>query len=235
MNLDLGGVYLAIVLGTIIGIIIGVNLFKVRDQIVKYKSEQLDRDLPVVDKFSPLFKFLFIALHVLLYLAAFILMPTGKAMFAALFITLSALFTLVDISIRIIPNEMVLLLLLSGIIYNIINNGMGFIKSSLLGLVLVILLFGLTSLIIYFMKGTIGVGAGDLKLAMVVGMTLGYPDIIYFLLGMAAAMLGYLGLKYYSRKIVLGQSIMGTSFPMAVQITIGFIVALFFPYIEHLI
>lgn len=226
---------MAKVLGVIIGIIIGVNIFKIKDKIVEYKCKQLGRDLPEGDKFSMVFKILFIGLHTLLYLAAFILMPLSTAIFVALFITLSALFTLVDISIRIIPNEMVLILLLLGILYNTVGNGIGFIKPSLLGLLFIIFLFGLTSLIVYFMKGTIGVGAGDIKLAMVVGIIIGYPDIIYFLLGMAVAMLAYIGFKYISKRMLMGTSIMGTSFPMAVQIAVGFIVGLFFPYIEHLI
>lgn len=222
--------YLIEIVAGILGISIGLNLFKIRDKVVEYKCEQLGRELPEEDSIPRNYKIMFVLVHTLLYIAAFRLMPIDKAIFVGLFITLATIFTLVDISIRIIPNEMVLILLLLGIIFNTVTKGFGSLKDSLLGLLLIIFLFGLTSLVVYFLRGTIGVGAGDLKLAMVAGIILGYPDVIYFLLGMAAAMLGYLALKYVSRTLI-----MGSSFPMAVQIMIGFIVGLFYPYIEHLI
>ena len=219
-----------IMIGGFLGLILGLNLFKLSEKIINYKCNQLNKELPSEDIVSKKMKNIFIIIHTLLYILGFYFIPIPQSIFVAIFITLALVITLVDISIRIIPNESVLFLLTIGVIYRIVDGGIASLKGSLLGLLLITGLFLGCGLIVYFMRGTIGVGAGDLKLAMVIAITIGYPGVIYFLFGLAIALLGYLGIKIVSRTFIIG-----TSFAMGGQILVGFILALFYPYIAHLI
>ncbi|HZX20818.1 MAG TPA: prepilin peptidase [Clostridia bacterium] len=214
------------IIGAVLGLAIGLFIFKISEEIVKYKCRKLNKEIPGPDTMSAMSGNIFILIHVLLYTTAYLIMPPAKAIFVGLFITIAMIGTIVDIYIHIIPNETVLFLLGTGVVYRIITEGMSSFKGSLLGLLLITGLFLGTGAIVYLMKGTIGVGAGDLKLAMAIALTLGYPGALYFLFGLAGAILGYLALRYKSKTLIFG-----ASFPMAGQIMTGFIVAFFFPYV----
>jgi len=214
------------IIGAVLGLLIGLFIFKISDKIIRYKCGKLDKEVPKPDIMSKMLKNVFILVHVSLYIATYLIMPLTKAIFVGLFITIAVIGTLVDIYIHIIPNETVLFLLGIGVVYRIVTEGLPSFMGSLLGLLLITGLFLGTGAIVYLMKGTIGVGAGDLKLAMAIALTLGYPGALYFLFGLAGAILGYLVLRYKSKTLVFG-----ASFPMAGQIMTGFIVAFFFPYV----
>ncbi|HZK56762.1 MAG TPA: prepilin peptidase [Clostridia bacterium] len=214
------------IIGAVLGLLIGSFIFRISDKIIRYKCEKLDKEMPESDTMSKMLKNIFILVHVSLYIATYLIMPLTKAIFVGLFVTIAVVGTIVDVYIHIIPNETVLFLLGTGVVYRIITGGISSFKGSLLGLLLVTGLFLGTGAIVYLMKGTIGVGAGDLKLAMAISIALGYPGTLYFLIGLAGAILGYLALRYMSRTLVFG-----ASFPMAGQIMTGFIIAFFFPYV----
>lgn len=214
-------------LGGLAGLLIGLYIFKISDWVIKYKSNQLSRTPASVISIFKQVKIFLVSLHTLLYIITFNLVSLPEAILIGFFITLSFVITLVDVYMGIIPNESVLIILVAGIVYRMINGGLTSFKGSLLGLGFIVLVFGITGAIVYFTRGTIGVGAGDLKLAMVAAITLGFPGTLYLLLGMAIALLGYLAIKLATRTLV-----MGSSFPMAGQIMVGFIIALFYPHIN---
>ena len=218
------------IIGCLLGIIIGLNIFKVSEKVINYKCIQLNKERPVGDIISKEIKIIFIIVHILLYTIGFFLIPVPKSIFVALFISISMVITIVDISIHIIPNESVLLLLFIGILYRLAGGGLASLKSAILGLLIISVLFLGTGLIVFLLKGTIGVGAGDLKLAMVISIILGYPGSLYFIVGLSLALLGYIGMK-----LAFKGPVMGTSFPMAGQIAVGFLIALFYPYLEFLL
>ncbi|MEY8353949.1 A24 family peptidase [Lachnospiraceae bacterium 54-53] len=133
----------------------------------------------------------------------------------------------VDALIRIIANEMLWVLLAAGLPYRIYSGGLRGLWGSAGALLLVIAVFGLTALFTFARKGTAGVGMGDVKLAMVIAVTVGWPGVFYFLAGVAAAIGIYcvIGVK-------CGWLSRGSTFPMCGQIMAGFLAALLWPSIS---
>lgn len=153
-------------------------------------------------------------------------MPLAEAFLVCVFVLIALTATVVDAQIRIIANEMVLLLLVLGIIYRIIVGGAHSLLGSLGALAFVVAIFGGAAFITKIIIKNIGIGAGDLKLAMAIAITVGYPGVFYFLGGMAAAIGGYcvtgLMLRLLTPK---------STFSMCGHIMIGFLIVLFAPYI----
>ncbi|MEA4815934.1 MAG: prepilin peptidase [Lachnospiraceae bacterium] len=90
----------------------------------------------------------------------------------------------VDIYIRIIPNEAVLLLLALGSVYQITIYGFYGLGNALITMLVVAAVF----LIIAKILGFAQIGAGDVKLASVMALTLGYPRVLDAFLIMALSM-----------------------------------------------
>lgn len=136
----------------------------------------------------------------------------------------------IDERIRIIPNELVLAIFILGIIKQILTFGIKGLVSGTLGLLATSLLFVGSAYITRLLSGSIGVGAGDIKLAMAISFFLGISGIYKFWLGIVLFLAGFviLGLKNKTLKI-------GSSFPMAMQIIGGFILVLYEPIILELI
>lgn len=56
-------------------------------------------------------------------------------------------------------------------------------------------IFFLTMAVTQALSGTRGVGAGDIKFAMVAAFIAGYPQIVLFLMGLTVSSLAYFGVK----------------------------------------
>ena len=80
--------------------------------------------------------------------------------------------SVVDISIRKIPNEILLLLIFASLLFLGINNGFSDISDRLIGIIAGVVIFLLPTLV-----GK-GAGAGDIKLAGVIGFCLGLHDML---------------------------------------------------------
>lgn len=154
------------------------------------------------------------------------LLPSDQAIFAVLICYIAAFGICVDRLIRVIANEMLWVILAAGLIYRIHIDGLRALWGSAGALLLVIAVFGMTMLFTYFRKGSPGVGMGDIKLAMVIAVTVGWPGVIYFLTGMAGA----IGI-YCIAGIKCGFLARGSTFPMCGHIMAGFLTALFWPCI----
>lgn len=150
-----------------------------------------------------------------------------KAFFALFFITVAVVVSLTDCYIHLIPNESILLLLVVGIMYRLLFDGWVGLLNALLAIGLSILIFGGSSALFFLLKKRSGLGAGDLKLVLVYSIIVGYPDLFWFLLGMAAAILFYIfiGFQRYMLR-------MTDYFPMAAHLSFGFWVAMLIPYVE---
>lgn len=154
------------------------------------------------------------------------LLPIDQAIFTVFICYIAAFGICVDRLIRIIANEMLWAILAAGVIYRIHSDGLGGLFGSAGAMVLVVVIFGLTMLFTYVRKGTAGVGMGDVKLAMIIGITVGFPGVFYFLTGMACVIGFYClaGMKY-------GFLVRDSTFPMCGHIMAGFLIALLWPYI----
>ena len=94
----------------------------------------------------------------------------------------------------------------------------------------VILTFGLAMLGTMKLKGVFGVGMGDIKLAMVIALTVGWPGVLTFLGGMAIAIIVYciVGLR---ARVLRKESF----FPMCGMIMAGLLFALYFDVLPKLL
>lgn len=128
----------------------------------------------------------------------------------------------IDQKIRIIPNELVLVVIAIGFTHQMINKGLRGVISGILALFLTAIIFFLSASITRMLSGKIGVGAGDIKLAMAISIYTGMEDIFTFLLGMVIFLIIYLIIGLYTRSIY-----MGSTFPMATQIMGGLMLTIY--------
>lgn len=156
-----------------------------------------------------------------------LLLPFDQAIFTILICYIAAFGICVDRLIRIIANEMLWVILSAGLIYRIHSGGLIGLLGSAGAMALVIVIFGLTMIFTYVRKGTAGVGMGDVKLAIIIAITVGFPGVFYFLTGMACVIGFYCvaGMKY-------GFLVRDSTFPMCGHIMAGFLIALLWPYIS---
>nr|WP_288825217.1 hypothetical protein [uncultured Clostridium sp.] len=155
------------------------------------------------------------------------LLPFDQAIFTVLISYIAAFGICVDRLIRIIANEMLWVILAAGLTYRIHSNGLPGLLGSAGALLLVIVVFGFTMMFTYARKGTAGVGMGDVKLAMIIAITVGFPGVFYFLTGMACV-IGF----YCLAGMKCGFLVRDSTFPMCGHIMAGFLIALLWPYIS---
>jgi leader peptidase (prepilin peptidase)/N-methyltransferase len=99
----------------------------------------------------------------------------------ALTVSAAVVFTIVDMRIRIIPNELVAALLCLTAAMAWLENGFAGYLGRLAGLLTALTLF----LIAMLIAGPGKVGGGDVKLAAAVGFASGFPDVLVAILAMA--------------------------------------------------
>ncbi len=131
--------------------------------------------------------------------------------------SLAILISLIDLRIRIIPNELVLAMCAAGAFYKLTLYGIGSIPPSLLMALGMMTLFSAAAGFAGFNK----VGAGDVKLAGAMGFSLGYPSVLTALAAMSAALLIYSLGGLASKKLSLK-----SSFPFAPFMMLGLAAAL---------
>ncbi|WP_242939376.1 prepilin peptidase [Tindallia magadiensis] len=161
---------------------------------------------------------------VLLVIGAYVsifLLPVGEALFSILMSVLGLLLIRIDQRIRIIPNELVLLLFIVGCMKQVMSNGIFGLGEGLIAVVATMGILIFAAFIHKFFSGAMGVGAGDIKLMMALAMILGIHQLPGLLLGISATLILYLGYLKMTAGFFLKQS-----FPMALQIMGGFMLAL---------
>jgi leader peptidase (prepilin peptidase) / N-methyltransferase len=105
-----------------------------------------------------------------------------------LLVTMAIMFTVIDMIIHIIPNEMLLVGLVLGIVFQLSTFGLKHFWIALACMVTIVVLFTIVGLIVGLNK----IGAGDVKLAGLMGLILGYPVILYAVLMMCIALITYI-------------------------------------------
>lgn len=106
---------------------------------------------------------------------------------------------LVDVQIRIIPNELLLVIIVLGLAFQAAQFGLSALFSALLCMVAMMLLFSAVAGFIGFDK----VGAGDVKLAGAMGLALSYPAIISGLAIMSAVFVLFTLAGLLTKKLTL--------------------------------
>lgn len=152
--------------------------------------------------------------------------PLSQAPFYIGFCVIAIVGTLIDTQIRMIPNELVLLLFALGLGYRLMVAGFAGLLHSLLASLITAGIFLLAAGTTFVLKKSIGVGAGDLKLAMAISFIVGLSEIYLFLFGMVASLLVYCLAGLCFRKLTVS-----STFPMCGQIMAGFVFTLFAPHL----
>lgn len=132
-------------------------------------------------------------------------------------ITLGLVVAFIDINIRIIPNELVIVMLAIGVLSQILNFGLKSIVTSLVTMAVMMVVF-------MSVAGFVGlgkVGAGDVKLAGAMGLALGYPTIISAVFVMAIVLLVFIVTGMLMKKIYLS-----TMLPLAPFMMCGYVLVL---------
>ena len=134
--------------------------------------------------------------------------------------TLAIVSMQVDQKIRIIPNEIVFSILgLAFIRQSYVNNLEGLL-SSVIAMVLIAVVFYVSTQITSTYFGQGGVGAGDVKLTIAMAAFFGSQQVLIFMMCIAAVLLTYIAYGFIFKKYT-----MKTTFPMGLQITYGFLFA----------
>lgn len=109
--------------------------------------------------------------------------------------SLAFMIAIIDFRIYIIPNELVITTLICGILFQLSYFGLRSLGVALVCMVGIVSVFLLAAALLGFNK----VGAGDIKLAGVMGLVLGYPHILTAVLAMCLGMSIFvlIGLKTY--------------------------------------
>ena len=123
----------------------------------------------------------------------------------------AAVITIVDIRIHLVPNEAVLIMSLAGLILQIGFNGM----ASLIGAVISALVVMVVFVALGSVLGFNTIGAGDVKLAGAMGLALGWPLIMYALIGMSAILLIWCLGGLITKKLKLDSMLAFAPFMMA--------------------
>lgn len=199
-----------------LGLFIGYMIPDMSIKIIKYKKKSINRvENQVLDKLINILLILFNSA------AWFYTASTADNLFVATLvciqISLGIILAFIDVKIRIIPNELILVLLALGVIFQAFNYGYEGILGAIISMVFIIIVF--TALATFMGLGK--VGAGDVKLAGAIGFALGYPSIITAMGAMAAVLLIFILIGFATKKIR-----MTTMLPLAPFLVAGYIFAL---------
>lgn len=180
---------------------------------VKYKLRKTGGTLPVDARFtSPILKLVCLLINGALWAAVGIF--TENLLHAALLAVIlldAVVITIIDIQIRLIPNEAVLIMLLTGLILQLAFYGLMAAMTALLTMAGVMLIF----VVLGTIMGLNTIGAGDVKLAGAMGLALGWPNIIYGMVGMGAILFVWCAGGLATKKLKLNSMLALAPFLMA--------------------
>ncbi len=214
----------------LLGGFLGYFIEPLSEKVITYKQKQKNKEYSRYSYNFYLGKIIDVLSGAFLFGISFYYFSLFKAILASIFALLALLGVKVDQKIRIIPNELVLIILLLGLIYQGFSRGFTGIKDGILALVVTSIIFFLAGFITKKLSGSIGVGAGDVKLAMAISAYSGISGLYDFYLGIAIFLALYILVGFKTKKLK-----MGSTFPMATQIMGGFMVVIFAESILDLI
>ena len=216
--------WIKLILGLLLGWGFGLSVPAAVRRIAVYKNEQRGQDTPADIMSDRSRKLLAVGADILLTTLVCILLAPAEAILAVCMVQVSIVCIFVDGYMHIIPNEAILVLLVLAVAYRVIAEGFASLLGSLAALGLVLAIFGGCAVYMKLRKGNTGVGAGDLKYAMVLALAFGWDNIFWFLGGTAAALIVYCGIGLYTRRLTAQ-----TSFPMCPHLSVGLYTALLLP------
>ncbi|MGJ0848072.1 leader peptidase (prepilin peptidase) / N-methyltransferase [Tissierella praeacuta DSM 18095] len=211
-----------------IGFVTGYNISTAVDKMILWKEKQNNKKYILYHVECKLDNWINGILVSLGMTLAFNYFVFYKFIFTSMMCIIAVFGARIDEKIRIIPNELVLVILVLGIINRLVTGGVKSLGGGFLALTITAGIFFLSAFITRLLSGSIGIGAGDIKLAMVLSLMLGFENVYLFLVGIVLFLTLY---------IITGFSIktmwIGSAFPMCTQIMGGCIMAMYEPIITR--
>lgn len=210
------------ILFLLLGSIISYNSPEYVNKIIRLKERKKDTEYKIYNEDSTFQRVLIIFLVSLIFFAQS-MMISRFDLAVTMFLSLVAIIAMqVDRKIRIIPNELVLIILFGSIARQIVQEGITGVVTGIMAMLIVGLIFFMAANISKAYYGHAGVGAGDIKLTMAMAAYFGTTHVFVFMLCIALVLLLYILYGFLFKKYT-----MMTTFPMGLQITYGFLFALF--------
>jgi Flp pilus assembly protein protease CpaA len=208
--------FTSIILG-VAGVIIGYKIPEISLNVMEYKKGNGNIQKYDTFLYSKLFTFLMCIVNgIIWYISSIGASNIFVSILISIQITIGLIIAYIDINIKIIPNELVLILSILGIIFQIATNGYKILISAVICMLAMMAVFTSAAGFVGFGK----VGAGDVKLAGVMGLALGYPLIITAIFIMAIVLLIFIVCGLLIKKISLA-----TMLPLAPFMISGYIAA----------
>lgn len=216
-------IYKIIILG-VLGICFGIGIHGISDSIIAYKNRKKIAKAPDFILNKKIYGIAF-TLNVLLWIYAGITLESFYlALLVSLLFTISIVISVVDLRVRLIPNELILLLICLGVLFQIGYSGWPALPMALLCMAAIGLMFAIAGRFVGFEQ----VGAGDVKLAAAMGLVIGYPNIMIALVGMTSVLLIYCLGGLFLKKLTRY-----STFPFAPFIMFGTISALAYIIVSY--
>lgn len=192
-------------------------------KLIEYKCMKRQKEVPEESRYLSLYKGA-CAIFSMLGLGACACMDSSwpaLILVAAIWMTGLVVF-LVDLQIRMIANETVIVLFVFGLCFRILTGGIHSLPNSILTALGVLVIW----MIAGFLLGSHQFGAGDVKLCVVIGFLFGYPDVIFPMFVMTATLFVFC---LYS--LILHRMTRKSIFPMGPFVIIGMLAG--FPYLLY--
>lgn len=215
--------FIKMVIYALAGVVFGWFSLPLAERIIIYKLRKKSKEVPAY-VWNAGEKRICILATVLLSVSAAYCFPAVQSIWICGFFFIVIIGTIVDYRIRIIPNELVLLVFLLGLFLNLTEGGIGRLFSSVVSCLCTFALFLLAARITYCFVKNMGVGAGDVKLASAAAFAVGASRLSWFYLGIAVSLMIYILAGIYLKRIKIG-----STFPMGGQIMAGLVVAFLLP------
>ena len=182
------------------GLGIGVLIPEISNRIIDYKIEKNNMDMRRIDVPGKPIKIACCILNGLVWATAgFLMQDSMVALLISVLITLAVLFALIDMRIQMIPNELLLATLFLGLLFQFVYFGGRALFIALVCMLIMMVLFTLVGAFVGMDK----VGAGDVKLAGVMGAVLGYPGIAWAALVMSLSFMVYSFMGILLKRVTL--------------------------------
>lgn len=196
------------------------------EKIIEYKNKLRNNEDKLVSRAYPKLLFMAYAFFLTFFVVSFSFSNYywWKIIFITVFCFITCIGTLVDIRVRIIPNEMVLMIIVLGIFLRFIEFGFaGLLNSFLTVLGTVAFMFLSYFITKAFYQNLNPFGAGDMKLILAVAFVMGYPDVLGAFTVCIGTMLAYISVGMLFKKLHMRSYI-----PMAGFILIGLVSGLLY-------
>jgi len=160
-------------------------------------------------------------------------MPMAQSLLGCMLLTTVIVAVWIELTINIIPNELVILTLLLGLAYRVLSGWLrGDVLSSLLGslgafmITLVLFVCSIASALKASNGISHGVGAGAFKMALALSVAVGFPGVVFFYLGLFATVA-----VYFLFQLLTGSYSFLTEFPLSPFLFLGLLCGLACPYL----